>query len=250
MNKELQVIEQQQSNAIAIREELDVAITTAKAYPRNVEMILNEVQSHISIDPDIAKGMWYTIPRGNATIEGASIRLAEVFLSCWGNLRVQSRIKEIGDTYVIAEAIVFDMEKNIAVAKEARRKITNKDGVRYSEDMIQQTAQGAISIAIRNALFTVIPRIFVQKALQYAKEISVKHPKERTKTPAEMFAEAVKEFEKFKITKEQILEHLQKKEEDINSDDIVYLRGVYNALKDGVLKAQDLIKTKKETLHE
>lgn len=246
MSKELQIIEQQQANAIVVRDELDVAITTAKAYPRNVEMVLNEVQSLISIDPEIAKGMWYSIPRGNTVIEGPSIRLAEVFLSCWGNLRVYSRIKEIGDTYVIAEAVVFDMEKNIAVIKEARRNITTKNGVRYSDDMIQQTAHGAISIVIRNALFTVIPRIFVQKALQYAKEISLRHPSERKKTPQDMFGEAVKEFSKFKLTKEQLLEHLQKKEEEINNDDITYLRGVYNALRDGELKQQDIISNKRE----
>ncbi|MEM4203194.1 MAG: hypothetical protein QXS54_03900 [Candidatus Methanomethylicaceae archaeon] len=237
---------EQNNNAILVREELDVAITTAKAYPRNIEMVLNEVQTQISIDPNIAKGMWYTFPRGNNIIEGPSMRLAEVFLSCWGNLRVQGRIKEISDTYVIAEAVVFDMERNTAVCKEARRKIINKDGVRFNEDMIQLTAQGAISIAIRNALFTIIPRIFVMRALQYAKEIAFKHPKERTKSVQELFNDAVREFSKFKISKEQLLEHLQRSEDNISNDDIIYLRGIYNAIKDGELKPNDIINSKRE----
>lgn len=234
MSTEIQLIEQ--PSAVAIREELDVAITTAKAYPRNIEAVLNEVQSYISIDPEIAKTMWYSIPRGNTVIEGPSIRLAEIFLSCWGNIRVQSRIREITDTHVVAEAIAFDIEKNIAVMKEARRRITTKDGVRYNDDLIQQTAQGAISIAIRNALFTVIPRVFIQRAMQYAKEITIKHPQQKKKSINELLAELAREFSEFNITKDQLLSHLNKKESDVTSDDIIYLRGVLNALRDGEIK--------------
>lgn len=233
------------SKNIVLKDDLDVSITTAKAFPRNIDLVLEDINSYISRDPEIAKSMWYEIPRGDRVIEGASVRLAEIFLSCWGNLRVQSRIKEIGDTYVVAEAIVFDLEKNIAVAKEVRRKIVNKDGIRYSDDLIQYTAQGAISIAIRNALFTVIPRVFIQKAIQYAKEITLKHPSEKKKSIKDLFSEIVKEFSPFKINKENLLKHIKKNENEIIEEDIIYLRGVLNAIKDGELKPQDFLNLKK-----
>lgn len=226
-----------------IKEELDLAITTAKAYPRNIEDIMNEIQMAISANSNFAKSLWYAIPRDNRTIEGASVRLAELFLSSWGNIKVHSRIKEITDTYVVAEAIVFDMEKNIAVAKEARRKIIDKKGVKYTEDMIMMISQAAVSIAIRNALFTVIPRIYIINALNYAKEIATKHPNEKNKNIKDIFKEAVSNFEKLGLTKEKLLNHLGKDEKNINEEDINYLRGLYNALRDNFITIENIIST-------
>ncbi len=229
------------------RDELDVAVTTAKAYPRNIEAFLNETKSQVSISPEIARSMWYSIPRKDASgktiaIEGPSIRLAEVVLSSWGNIRVQARIREINDTHIVAEAIVFDMEKNIAVCKEARRRIINKEGLRFSDDMIQQTAQAAMSIAMRNALFTIIPRVYIDEILRYAKEISMLHPKEKKKSLLERFADAVLKFKKFNITKEILMKHLNiKNDEEFTEKHLQYLWGLYNSLEVGDVKADDIV---------
>ena len=242
MSNEIQIVN-------TLRDELDVAVTTAKAYPRNVEAFLNEAKSQVSLSPEIARSMWYSLPRKDASgktiaIEGPSIRLAEVVLSCWGNIRIQSRIKEIGDTYVVAEAIAFDMEKNIAICKEARRRIVNSKGLRYSEDMIQQTAQATTSIAIRNALFTIIPKVYIEDVLKYAKDIAMVHPKEKKKSLQERFAEAVEKFKRFNISKENILKHLNiKNENEFTEKHLQYLWGVYNSLDAGDIKPDDVINT-------
>ena len=63
--------------------EIDVQRTAAGA-PRDISKSLAEASSLVS-DAGIAETMWYRVERGGKTIEGPSVRLAEIMAYCWRN---------------------------------------------------------------------------------------------------------------------------------------------------------------------
>src|SRR5678816_4803120 len=99
--------------------------------------------------------MFYSLPRGGRNIVGPSVRFAEVVASSWGNIRSGARIIDIDDKFITAQGQCFDLEKNICVQVEVKRRITKKDGKRYDDDMIGVTGNAACSISLRNAVFKV-----------------------------------------------------------------------------------------------
>lgn len=51
-----------------------------------------------------------------------------------------------------AQGVFHDLERNVAITYEVRRRIVDKNGRRYKPDMIGVTANAACSIALRNAI--------------------------------------------------------------------------------------------------
>ena len=62
------------------------------------------------------------------------------------------------DKYVSAIAVALDLETNLGIEIEVRRKILDKHGNRFSEDMIHTTGLAAVAVAYRNAVLRIIPR--------------------------------------------------------------------------------------------
>jgi hypothetical protein len=87
-------------------------------------------------------------------------------LYCFGNIQVFGRIVDVGATHVIAEAAAWDMERNTRRGQRVSRRITSREGKRFSEDMIGVTSNAAISIAIRNAILTTVPRPLWEEAYE------------------------------------------------------------------------------------
>jgi len=160
------------------KSELDVAITTAKNYPRSITSFQSEVRKMCCLNEDVAEECLYALPRKDkdgkkVNIEGPSIRMAEIILSAWGNARAVSRVLSTEGDSVIAQGVFVDLQRNVTVSKEVRRRITRSNGSRYSEDMISVTANAASSIAVRNAILAGIPKAFWNAAYEDAKKTAV-----------------------------------------------------------------------------
>ena len=77
------------SLAVALtRQEIDVQIATAKAYPRDMARAVRQTISLALTDTETATECLYAIPRDGKMIMGPSIRLAELIAQQWGNNRV------------------------------------------------------------------------------------------------------------------------------------------------------------------
>lgn len=96
------------------RSEIDVQITTAKRYPRNMDRAIQNVVAIVSKDRDIAKTCVYSLPRAGKEISGPSVHLARMLAAEYKNMRIDARIVEIGETMVTAQAVAFDLENNFA----------------------------------------------------------------------------------------------------------------------------------------
>lgn len=173
--KETEAIEVVNVESISVIEaqskaEIDVQIATAHRFPRNAQRAMQTVIAVISKDKELAKTCVYSLPRAGKEITGPSVHLARYLASLYGNLRVDAKIVEIGDVMITAQAIAHDLESNFAIRTEVKRRITNKNGERFQDDMIVVTCNAALAIASRNAIMQVIPITVTEEVFKAAQK--------------------------------------------------------------------------------
>lgn len=218
------------------RAQIDIQVATAKEYPRSVDKSLKQALTLATLDEETAASMFYALPRGGKTIEGPSARLAEIMAYSWGNLRADADIVAEDKTHVTAMGTCFDLEKNVAVRVRVKRRITDKYGKRYNEDMIGVTSNATISIALRNAVFKVIPAALVQRVYRKARLASIGE----AGTMEQKRQNAVAWFGKLGVQPEEVFETLGVQGlADIGEDELITLRGLRTALQDGETTVQD-----------
>lgn len=217
--------------------ELDRAVTTAKEYPRSIEEARKTLYTLATLERTEVKSekMFYSLRRGGKMIEGASIRFAECVMSSWGNLRVYGRGVDIGATTLVAEGYAWDLQSNTAVGKRVTRRITDRNGNRYNADLITMTENAAVSIAIRNAILTIVPRPLWTQAYNASLDVFAGTEKE-AKTHRK---EWVTWWEKQGGTKDQLWEYLDiKGPDDIGGFELRSLHGLRTSITEGVTTFQ------------
>ena len=99
--------------------------------------------------------------------------MAEIALASYQHVKAGSRIIADDGKFIVAQAVVHDLENNVSVSIEVHRRVTSKSGARYSDDMIAVTGNAACSIALRNAVFRVVPRALITPIYEAAKRVAV-----------------------------------------------------------------------------
>lgn len=156
------------------RSEVAMQLDSAHRWPRNVTRFRDEAISMVTLNTKIAASCMYSVPRDGKMITGPSVRLAEMVASAWGNMHTGARVIDVGERELTAQAVAWDLEKNLRITIEAQRSIMGDRGrKRYSDSMIQTTGMAAISVALRNAIFRVIPRAYVDDIYEVARECAV-----------------------------------------------------------------------------
>ena len=212
------------------RAELDQAITTARAYPRSVRRFIDECMSMATLNERVADECIYALPRSGKTIEGPSARMAEIVASAWGNCRAGARVVDEGPEFITAQGVFHDLERNVQITMEVRRRITNKSGRRYDSDMIGVTGNAACSIALRNAVFKGIPKAFWSSIYDAARKTAIGD----AKTLATRRADAMAFLQKFGASEAAILHAVGAKGiEDIGLEQLAKLKGFATAIKEG-----------------
>ena len=222
--------------ALVSKAEIDMQIATAKRFPRDIKKFITDSTSLASMDQDVAGECYYRLEREDKKtheikiIEGPSSRLAEIVASSWGNCRAAARVIEENDRFVVAQGAFIDLERNVAITYETRRRITNKFGKRFSDDMIGVTANAACSIALRNAVFKGIPKAFWQKSYERAVETY----RGDAKSLVQKRSVWQTYWKKLGVSDDAVLAKIQKASwEAVDLDDMVRFRGFATALKEG-----------------
>jgi hypothetical protein len=240
-----QVIYEQDKAAI------DVQITTAKAYPRNISRAMQNAIAIVSMDIETAKTCTYSVPRGGKAITGPSVHLAKILAQVWGNLRVEAKVVSIDQTQITSESVCFDLENNLAIKTQVKRSIMGRTG-RFSDDMITVTGNAANSIALRNAVLSVVPRAIVDKVYNAAKATITGDVSDNAKLIAKrkQVFDALKDT--YNVSEKEVLTAVGKAAiEHVTADDLVVLIGIGTAIKDGdttVDQAFKGFKTKEEAI--
>ena len=150
-NQELEVLTEAKDSAIYLvtKAEIDTQIATAKAFPRSMGVFLKKAESMAIVTQDVAASCNYSVSRSGKKIEGPSVRLAEIVCAAYGNLRYGSRVIMNDGKTITAQGICHDLENNNCATVEVKRRMTNKDGKTFSEDMQVVTGNAACAIAFR-----------------------------------------------------------------------------------------------------
>lgn len=221
--------------------QVDVQISTAKRYPRTLSKVKQDMLSMATLDQETAMACFYTLRRkekdgGTKLIQGPSIRLAEIAISCYGNIQAGARVISNDGKFIVAQGVCFDMEKNVRITMEVSRRITRSDGRTYSEDMQQTAGNAACSIALRNAALRVIPGALTKPVYEAAKKVATGDVKSltayRTKVLERLKAQGAEEA--------NILAAVDaRKVEDIDLIKLELLIGLGTSIKDGEMTLEE-----------
>lgn len=216
--------------AILNKSEIDQQIATAKQYPRSVVKFRKEALEMVTLNEAVAESCVYALPRDGKTIEGPSARFAEVISSAWGNCRSGARVVSDKGDFVTAQGVFHDLERNASITFEVQRRIVDKNGRRYKPDMIGVTANAGCSIALRNAILKGVPKAFWNDLYEAARQTI----RGDFKTLANRRADTLAKLQGYGITKEQACLNLGVAGvEDIGLDELVTMRGMLTALREG-----------------
>jgi len=236
MNTEIEIMKSDDAVMAVTKAEVDIQIATAHQYPRSIANFQNECSALATMTPEIAQECIFSLPRGGKTIQGESIRLAEIVAHTYCNLRIGSRQISDDGKSITVQAVCHDLEKNVAIQTEVKRRITYKDGRRYNDDMIIMAINAAQSIAVRNAIFKAVPKALIANVVTKIKAVIVGD--EAT------FEDRKKKcFEYFKslgVDKKAVLKALGiKGDGDVDGDIMITLTGIASGIKSGEFTAKD-----------
>lgn len=224
--------------------EIEQQVATAHRYPRSITRFREQLLEMATLDQQTADSCIYALPRGGKTIEGPSVRFAEMVQSAWGNLRWGAFVVQVTADHVVARGFAHDLQTNSAIAIEVRRRVQKPQKWRDADDYKRKLADmqdlacaAATSIARRNALFSTVPRALTQEAYDAA---------DRCATTGkgsfeELRAAAIAAFVAKGATQQQVFAALGVEGlDDIDGRQIRQLRRLFTAVKDGAALADVL----------
>ena len=227
--------------AILNQSEINQQIATAKRFPRSITNFMKEAVSLVTMNAQTAAECNYALPRDGKVISGPSARFAEIVAYSWGNCRAGARVVSEGEEFIVAQGVMYDLEKNVAITYEVQRRIVDRNGRKFKTDMIGVTANAACSIALRNAVLKGVPKALWHPA--YKKALSTIAGK--TETLSERRENALREFGAYRVTPDMVYRVLGiNGQQDISLDHLVIITGMLTALKDGDSTPEDMFRTR------
>lgn len=212
------------------RGEIDIQIATAKRFPRSVKRFIDDVLAMATLTEETAAACFYSKPQGGDIVTGPSARLAEMVASCWGNVAIEGKPVHDDGRFVTSRGVAWDLQNNVRVAFEAKRRVTNRQGVRYSDDMVMTTTNAATSIAMRNAIFKVVPRAFWGPIEEKCREVA----RGKADTLVNTRVRMLKHYATLGVTAERVFTRLGIRGiEDVTLEHVELLRGLATGIKDG-----------------
>lgn len=230
-------------------QEVQGAIFMAKQFPRDQIEASSRI-SKMCGRMSLAKVSQYTYPRGGQKINGPSIRLAEAIAQAWGN--IDYGVIELSNSNGLSEmmAYAWDLETNVRRSmvfsvKHERDTKTAKQVLTDNRDIYELTANMGAR-RVRACILGVIPADVVDEALSICNKVLVEG---EGKNFDDSLKNMLATFEKVhKVTRKQIEDYIGYPIANFNADDLVNLKGVHDAIKDGVAKREDYFNLKREVV--
>jgi hypothetical protein len=162
----------------------------------------SKLKAYATHSQPIAISMFYSLPRAGKQITGPSVRFAEIVPVCWKNCAVGARAMGDTNSTVTGQGIFLDYESNMRNSIEVPRRITDKEGHRFSDDMVVTTINAAMSIARRNAVLKGgVPQALWMPSYEEAQQTAVG----KAVSHAQRVADAMEYLHKLGVTEWQIL---------------------------------------------
>jgi hypothetical protein len=246
VNMPVQALTEQTLAVDLARAEIDQAIATAHRYPRMLDTVIKKIETLACYNDAAAENCIYSLPRAGKAIIGPSVSFANIVAQAWGNCTDGARITYIDrkEKVVIAEGGFHDLESNRKTVLPVQRRIVDKQGRIFNDDMIMVTGMAAASIARRNAILNAIPRAvwfpIYERCLQIVRGT--------VETFSERKDKALKAFAQFGVKPEQVFGVLGLKGEvELTLEHLPTLRGMYSALRNQESTVEEMFDPRKKT---
>lgn len=220
----------EQQRAIA---EAQGQLILAKKFPRNLSAAYAELMEACKL-PALAGVAFYTLPRGKSSVTGPSIRLAEEIARVYGNFQYGHRELSRDDKKSEVEVYAWDMEKN----NYSKRQLTvmhvmdTKEGPRKLRDQkdIDDKIANVASKQVRGRILALVPKWLSEAAITECRKTLAGNNElpigERVRKMTQVFA-------KFGVTTKHLEAFLGHSLDNVDTDEIADLTGIFNAIKDG-----------------
>lgn len=248
MNNDLVEIKEKKENGSALIQaemakqvqEVQASLIIAKRFPRDESEAYANIMTACK-RKTLAENAMYVYPRGETTVTGPSIRLAETIAQNWGNIDFGIRELSQKEGFSELEAYAWDKQTNTRSTK-----IFQVQHVRYSKkrgntdltdprDIYEMTAsQGARRL--RSCILQIIPGDIVEAAVKQC-ELTLTGT---TDEPIEdRIRKMVVKFKDVGVTKEMLEQRLGHKLEVTTVHELVKLGAIYKSLNDNMAERSD-----------
>ena len=226
-------------------QEVQAAMVVAQRFPRDSTRAISRIMDDCK-RKGLAEKAVYTYPRGNTTVSGPSIRLAETIARAWGNLDfgvVELEQKPPqgnlpGES--IMQAYCWDLETNTRSTKifSIKHKRDTKKGsyaLTDERDIYEMIANNGAR-RLRSCILSIIPGDVIEQAVEQCEktmEGGAGPLIDRVRAMVLYFKDA------FSVSQEMIENRLGHKVETTSEAELVNLKKIANSLKDNFGKRED-----------
>lgn len=222
------------------RAEVDIAISTAKRYPRDIARAIKTCSELALRNPAIAEKMNYAVPRGAKKIVGPSVHFARILAHAWGNLRMGSRVIGCDRENAHLQGVCHDLETNVAETVEMDWPVQapHVDTPERWKDQMTLAKRAGAAVALRNAVFETLPFVLFADIPEKAKLVATGEGK----TFEERRNAAVAEFKRLGLSQPQLYQLLDRGGlESITTDDLIYLHGLLTSINDRTITVDEIV---------
>lgn len=219
------------------------AFEVAKRFPRDpvisADKILRECER-----PTLAELSTYSYKRAGTPIEGPTIRLMEAIARAWGNIKFGWKVIDTNKERSLIRAFAFDLESNIDRSTEfsvRHWRDTQSGGYALKDERdIYELCSNQAMRRVRGCLEGLIPRDVIDMALEKCEETN----KANVDTSAEGLLKLLNAFKPFGVNQAMLEARFQgQKLNTMKAPQIVGLRKIHAALREGVAKVDDFFDT-------
>ncbi len=218
--------------------EIQAAMVIAKRFPRDQVAAMDRIIQSCC-RPGLAESAAYTYTRGGQEITGPSIRLAEALAQGWGNMQFGIRELAQGGGKSTVEAYAWDIETNTRQVKmfEVPHVRDTKNGRKLLTDArdIYEAVANQGARRLRACILGVIPGDVVDAAVAQCDTT--------LRTKVDVTPDGIKAllaaFSEIGASADAIAKKLGHKIDSIQPAELVRLRKIYRAIKDGYTSAEN-----------
>jgi hypothetical protein len=226
------------------RAEIDIAISTAKRYPRDIDRALKNTNALACKNAEIAATCTFAVPRGDKTVIGPSVHFARIMMINWGNVNALARVVDCNHDDARLQGVCHDLENNLRMALEIEWPVQaprpDKEGkIKESrwKDMMSLSKAAGSAVALRRSVFGCIPFALFRSIWKETQLVAAGKGKsfdERRRNMFESFAE-------LKVSDREICEFLGRHgKEAITVEDLVMLYGILTAISDKTTTVEEI----------